>query len=292
MFDPKIHKVQNYKFYPIYEGIFVGVTSLISLQLVIYFLYFHARAAQDGEIKEGLLRTAKIVASSIDVESHKKLHDKKMQNDILYHQTLAPLRKALKSDEDIEYVYTTIVKDDKIYFILDAAEEGDSDGDGVEDKSMILDLYEDASVELVEALAKKKEMTSENPYEDAWGQHISVFVPFYDLAGKMEGALCIDVSAKRYFERLAPIKTAAQRAAVGAFVISFFFGLSVWFLRSFTNQMNSSRLKISEDFEAFFEKRNSRKGDSSDEAKQAKDGDSGESFNEGSSETKDCDASK
>ena len=279
MFDPKVHKVQSYRFFPLYEGIFVGITSLISLQLVIYFLYFHARAAQDGEIKEGLLRTAKIVASSIDVENHKKLHDTKMQNDILYHQTLNPLKKSLKSDEDIEYVYTTVLKDKKIHFILDAAEAGDSDGDGVEDKSMILDLYDDASIELVEALAQKKEMTSEKPYEDAWGQHISVFVPFYDLAGKMEGALCIDVSAKRYFERLAPIKTAAQRAAVGAFVISFFFGLSVWFLRSFTSQMNKSRQKISSDFEEFFEKGDSKKessgSDSSKKDNSKKDGSGG-----------------
>ncbi|MCM8539293.1 MAG: hypothetical protein NE328_03390 [Lentisphaeraceae bacterium] len=259
MFDPKVHKVQNYKFFPLYEGLFIGVTSLISLQLVIYFLYFHARAAQDGEIKEGLLRTAKIVASSIDVEAHKKLHSKKMQNDPLYQQSLSPLKKALESDEDIEYIYTTVMKDGKVFFILDAADPGDSDGDGVEDKSLILDSYEDASVELVEALKNKQALTSDKPYEDSWGHHISVFVPFYDTAGEMEGALCIDVSAKRYFERLAPIKTAAQRAAVGAFVMSFFFGLSVWFLRSFSRQMNTSRRRIAKDFEAFFNQKKSSK---------------------------------
>ena len=291
MFDPKKHKVQNYKFFPLYEGVFVGITSLVSLQLVIYFLYFHARAAQDGEIKEGLLRSAKIVASSIDVDAHKGLHDKKLQNDPLYHKTLAPLKKALRSDQDIEYVYTTVMKDNKVFFILDAAEQGDSDGDGVEDKSFILDPYEDASVELIQALKTKKAMTSDKPYEDAWGQHMSVFVPFFDLSGKMEGALCIDVSAKTYFERLAPIKTAAQRAAVGAFVISFFFGLSVWFLRNFTRQMNTSRQVISTDFEEFYNSSapDKGKGSSDSQSKDSKDDsdEGGSSSSKGSKEGED-----
>jgi hypothetical protein len=252
MYDPDIHKVKDYKFHPLLEGLAIGLISLLSLQLVIYFLYFHARAAQDGEIKEGLLRTAKIVASAIDVEAHKKLHKKDLQDSLLYSSTLLPLKKAEMADPDIEYVYTTILKDNKVHFILDAADSGDSDGDGVEDKSLILDEYGDASVELVTALKEQKKMTSDKPYKDDWGHHISVFVPFFDEDKKMEGALCIDVSAKRYFERLEPIKTAAQRAAVGAFVISFFFGLSVWFLRSFTKQMNSSRQAISTDFKSFY----------------------------------------
>ena len=63
--------------------------------------------------------------------------------------------------------------------------------------------------------------------------------------------LGIDVSAKNYMLRLAPIKTAAQRASVAALVISFFFGLSVWFLRNFTKQMNRSRQELSSDFEDY-----------------------------------------
>jgi len=251
MYDPKKHSVKNYKFHPFIEGFIVSLISVLSLLLVTYFLYHHARVAQDGEIKEGLLRTARIVASAIDVESHKTLHDPKLQVSELYKKTLEPLRKTDLSDEDIEYVYTTIIKDDKIYFILDAADAGDSDGDGVEDKSFIMDPYDDASNELIKALNEQVETVSDEPYKDAWGYHISVFVPFFDKNKNMEGVLGIDINAKNYVARLEPIKVAAQRAAVGSVVISFFFGLAVWFLRNFTYQMNASRQAISKDYENY-----------------------------------------
>ena len=75
-----------------------------------------------------------------------------------------------------------------------------------------------------------------------------------DKNKKIAGTLGIDINAHHYIERLAPIKIAALRAAVGSFVISFFFGLAVWFLRNFSKQMNASRQEISKDFAAFSKK--------------------------------------
>ncbi|MGY8790412.1 MAG: hypothetical protein ACKVKR_09065 [Pseudomonadales bacterium] len=243
---PEKHSVKDYKFRPYVEGLFVGLISLISLQLVTYFLYLHARSAQSGEIKDGLLRTARIVAESIDVEKHKQINDPKLQESNLYKEALLPLKRAEASDLDIEYVYTNILKDDEIYFILDAAQG--------EDQSLIFDKYTDASAELVKALDKQEETVSEEAYEDEWGHHMSVYVPFFDnhdKSEKMVGTLGIDISAQRYIERLAPIKIAAQRASVASFVVSFFFGLAVWFLRNFTKQMNRSRQEIAKDYEQF-----------------------------------------
>jgi hypothetical protein len=114
-----------------------------------------------------------------------------------------------------------------------------------------MDEYDDASDELVQALNTQKETVSNEPYQDEWGHHISVYVPFFDKNKKMAGTLGIDINAHHYVERLTPIKVAAQRAAVGSFVISFFFGLAVWFLRNFTKQMNASRQSISTDFKNF-----------------------------------------
>ena len=133
-----------------------------------------------------------------------------------------------------------------ILALLDAADP--------EDQSLIMDEYDDASDELTQALKQQIETVSTEPYQDEWGDHISVYVPFFDKNKKMAGTLGIDINALHYVERLAPIKIAAQRAAVGSFVISFFFGLAVWFLRNFSKQMNASRQGISKDFAAFSKK--------------------------------------
>lgn len=243
MYHPEKHSVKNYNFSPYIEGISIGLVTLFSLQIVTHFLYYHARSAQDGEIKEGLARTARIVAASIDVEKHKQINDKDLQESKLYQEALLPLKRAALSDPNIEYVYTNILEDEKIYFILDAAEG--------EDQSLILDEYGDASSELIEAFKKQTETVSEEPYEDEWGHHMSVYVPFYDDSEKLVGTLGIDINAKQYRDRLAPIKLAYQRASVASFVVSFFFGLAVSFLRNFAKQMNHSRQEISKDFQEF-----------------------------------------
>ena len=243
MYKPEKHSVKNYNFSPYIEGISIGLVALFSLQIVTHFLYYHARSAQSGEIKEGLLRTARIVAELIDVEKHKLINDKDLQESKLYQEALLPLKRAEISDPDIEFVYTNILNDEKICFILDAAEG--------EDQSLILDEYGEPSPDLVEALNKQIETVSQEPYEDEWGHHMSVFVPFYDDSEKMVGTLGMDISAREYRQRLAPIKLAYQRASVASFVVSFFFGLAVSFLRNFAKQMNHSRQEISKDFQQF-----------------------------------------
>jgi hypothetical protein len=142
------------------------------------------------------------------------------------------------------YCYTTIMQEGKIHFILDGSPPGDSDKDGVEDSVKLMEVYTEPSEDLLKVFETQKTVVSREPYKDKWGAFISAFVPLFGKDGHFAGVLGVDIKADNYFERLAPITRAAQRAYVNGFFVAFMVGCIVWFLRKFILVINTSRLTI------------------------------------------------
>ena len=241
-------KGKEYRIFPLFEALFIGFSVFFAIFFTTYFIYHHALNAQKGEIKEGLLRTAQVVATFIDGDQHKLFTDANQEQTDSYKTSIRPFEAALKADRSIKYLYTAIIKDNKVYFILDPTPEGDADGDGVDDKAHIMDEYTEASSEIIQALKHQKVVVSEEPYSDRWGSFVSGYIPFYDSKGDFSGVLGIDIEAKNYFERLAPIKRATTRTMVAGFFIAFLIGSVVWFTRNFGLVVNEKRLAAYEKF--------------------------------------------
>lgn len=237
----KIEDRKKYNFFPKIEGIITGIGVLLILELVTYFIYYNAVLAQKGEIFEGLYRTTRVINTLVDADKHTLLVKSDQENSDLYKNIIIPLKEALHSDTTIEFIYTMVQKDtlgDKIiYFILDAAEVGDSDGDGVDDKSHVMDIYEHPSKELKQCFNDTTITITKEVYYDMWGGHISCFTPLITSEKEFIGVLGVDISAKTFNERLKPIKRATQRAMITVFFISYLSGLVVWFLRNFSKKM-------------------------------------------------------
>jgi sensor histidine kinase regulating citrate/malate metabolism len=105
-----------------------------------------------------------------------------------------------------------------------------------------MDEYTEASSEIKQALRNQEIVVSEQPYSDRWGSFVSGYIPFYDKSGNFSGVLGIDIEAKNYFERLAPIKRATTRTMVAGFFIAFLIASLVWFTRNFGLVVNQKRL--------------------------------------------------
>lgn len=245
---------KNYRIYPLYEAIFIGLGVFFAIFITTYFIYHYSLNAQKGEIKEGLLRTARIVAAFIDDEKHRNFVSPRQETLLEYELAIRPLEAALEADDSIEYLYTAILKDDKVYFILDATPQGDADNDGVEDKAHIMDEYPEASEEMLQALKTKQPVVSKEPYTDRWGSFISGYIPLIDSKGELTGVLGIDIKAENYFERLQPIKRATTRAMVLGFFISFLVASLVWFTRRFGLAINNKRKEVVEKYEQLLSK--------------------------------------
>lgn len=239
----------EYRIYPLAEAVVIGAVVFLAVLSTTYFIYHHALEAQKGEIREGLIRTGSILALFLDGDLHRTFVSPEQETSAEYLEAIRPFRQTLDADPSIHYIYTCVMVEGKVRFILDAADPGDADGDGVDDKAHIMEEYEEANEDLIRALTEQVVVASQEPYFDRWGSFVAAFVPFYDSEGRFVGVLGIDIDSTNYFARLAPVKRATVRAMVTGFFIAFLVSAGVWFMRNFSLVINHSRLTIHREYE-------------------------------------------
>ena len=236
-------KPARYSISPLTEAIAVASVIMLATFSTTYFIYDRAVAAQEAEIRQGLLRTAHVAASIIDPQIHQSLNQASDEQSERYEQALAPLVKMQSSDPQIAYLYTAIRKGDSYHFIFDTTPTGV----GADDTSVdVMQVYDDAPENLafLRAFETEKPSTSDKPYTDKFGRFISGYVPLRNTAGEMYGVLGMDIDVKDYEARLAPIRRATTRAFVAGFFIAILMSSAVWFLRNFISVMNKKRLRL------------------------------------------------
>ncbi len=210
-------------------GVCAGALVFAACFLTGLFVYQNSVNALKDEVRENLMRVAASAGAIVDGELHKKINSSSMQESKEYWSAIQPLSKVLNSQDDIRYVYTCILKDEKVYFVLDPTPAGDADHDGVEDKSNVMDEYPDPSPELLRALKEKVPTADAEPYKDTWGTFISGYAPFYDNKGKPIGIVGIDLSAANYMDRLSGMKKSAVIGLIVAALLSLALGVGVFF---------------------------------------------------------------
>ncbi|NTW69902.1 MAG: chemotaxis protein [Chlorobiaceae bacterium] len=238
----------EYRFYPLAEAVLIGVVSFCAIFITTWFIYFHTLNAQKGEIREGLLRAGAVGALFVDGDLHSQFISRDQEQSEAYLKALKPLKNIMQADSTIAYVYTLVMKNNKVYFVLDPTLTGDRDHNGLDDKSHIMDPYPDAGPLVLQAFREQRNVVSQEPYTDSWGSFLSAYIPVYDSNQKFVCLLGIDIRADNYLERLAPIRRATIRAMVTGFFVSFLIAALVWFMRNFSKIMNRSRHEIYEDY--------------------------------------------
>jgi len=230
---------------PVFEGLAIGLFSLIAMSICIYFIYIRALDALQEEIKEGLIRNVSAVATTIDGDLHKKFRSPSQKNDPEYIDYLKKLESIRQASKYVRYLYTNILVDGKVYFIANPSPQNDNDGDGKPDEAPeLMEPYPEAGAALMEALREKKASVDRNPYTDKWGTFYSAYAPFFDRNGNFEGTIGMDLELAGFNERLEPIKVSTKRAFIVALALAVLFGTAVWFFRRLAVQLIDSRMKM------------------------------------------------
>ncbi len=259
--------VKIYKIHPLREAIMLGVLIFIISFLSSYFILHHSLKAEKEEIKEGMLRQVKIMATLIDGDVHPEIAHEGTETTMAYKTAIKPLSRALLETCDIKldrfeqilnpehgcsitFIYTVIQKAGKVYYVLDPWPAGipSPNNPKVEMKSYIMDHYGEANDDLLQAF-RDKSATTTDIYKDAWGEYFSAYAPFYNSADEFVGIVGVDMKAERYLERLKPIKVAATRAFVATFFIAYLVASIIWFLRNFTLIINTKRIDLKQRYE-------------------------------------------
>ena len=193
------------------------------------WLYSHAVAEQRETQRKSLTHMAAAAASMVDVDLHKTFSAPAQETTTAYLGAIARLARLRNSNPDLKFVYTCVLRGDSVRFVLDAAEPGDHDGDGVDDKSHILQSYPDVGPACLKSLRTGLAAVDEEPYKDSWGTFISAYAPFFDNGGRQEGVVGVDMEIGRYLNELRGMRRAAAYGFLIAFLLSIASGTGVGF---------------------------------------------------------------
>ncbi|MBI3776522.1 MAG: response regulator, partial [Gammaproteobacteria bacterium] len=220
---------------PIWDGFAASLILACTAALGIAGVWYVAGEHLRSEVRDDLVRLAMVVAANLDPELHDSLTDPAQMDGADYQRALIPLRAMRAKASGIKYVYTMVRRDGKIRFVLDAAEPGDHDGDGVEDRSALGEVYEDIDAGMLiafgDATTPGRAIASEAPYKDKWGSFMTGYAPFYNRQGQPSGVVGVDLLADDYLQRLAEAKQAALLGAIPAMLAAVLAGIVVFVLR-------------------------------------------------------------
>lgn len=240
-----LDKIEKTRSMPVLEGIAIGAMMLLSIGASATYLYFQAVDAVKAEIKEGIQRSTASVAAMVNGDEHETFTSKEQKFDPNYLKYVAPLERARMASKYVPYIYTNIIKDGKVYFVVNPSPQLDLDKDGFPDDAPdLMDTYDEPSKSLMTALTEHVETVDDEPYTDQWGTFISAYTPIYNSRGAFVGTLGMDLDFSGFEKRLMPTKRAFKTAAITGVVMAILVGVTVWYNRRTVKGLLKSRASI------------------------------------------------
>jgi len=193
--------------------------------------HFTMTSHEEASMRNSLRRTALACALVLDPEVHRSLTDPSQEGSQPYLESctrLQQVKDAMEGPEEFQFVYTCIIRDGQVYFILDPTPSGDADSDGLNDKSHLMQPYPEADPELIHTLTSGEVMVMKEPQSDPWGTFISGYAPIIDASGKVVGAAGADMNLEVYQGEIRAITRSTLAAAVVLFAVSVIVGYGVW----------------------------------------------------------------
>lgn len=197
-------------------------------------LNFHQIMSREAvaTMRNSLRRTALACALTVDPAVHASLREPGQEGSPPYNEAcehLQQVKEAMEGPEKFRFVYTCVLRAERVYFVLDPTPSGDTDGDGLDEKSHLMQPYPDANRELFSTL-RRGEVTVENePQSDPWGTFLSAYAPIKDATGKTIAAAGVDMELSFYDQQVREIRQTTLMAMVSSLAISAAVGFGVWF---------------------------------------------------------------
>lgn len=186
-------------------------------------LYVYTLETVESDIHEYLSGIGRAGARSIDGDLHATFTSRKQETSPEYLNEVKKLGEVLMLFPSVKYIYTCILKDGKVYFILDPTPPGMHTPQGVDEKAHIMDEYTEAEADLITALTQRKPVFNKKPYQDRWGSFVSGYIPFYNSKQEFVGVIGVDLNAQDYSNRLHKV----YRTAMICIIIGFFISCSI-----------------------------------------------------------------
>lgn len=235
--DTTSAKQERFFVRPVRDGVFAGLIVLFSSAISLLVVDHLAQKSQMEIMRRDLLGFASAAAGLVAGDLHQQLEHPEQTGGELYQQVINPLVEMHRRVPQLAYVYSFVVRDGRLFFILDTATQADRLGFEREmTPSAVMDVYESADPEddarLIEALEAGDLYASPNLVSDPFGTFLSGFAPIYNSQGKAVGGVGVDLDVTRVVRRMEQCRLATTGGLVVAFFVSLAVGVLVWSIRA------------------------------------------------------------
>ena len=187
------------------ESVAIGLTGLFAVGAAVLGLWLFATNSIRDNYRHLLVTLAQTAALQVDPVLHGSIRQPEQLNGPDYDRVVAPLRLMRSASSEIHYIYTAVLDGDDIRFVLDAADPGDKDGDGVSDQAGVWEKYEDFDPVMMATLRGEVQgdaASTAEPYADKWGSFMTGYAPVYDAGRRPVAVVGVDVNAQTYIARV------------------------------------------------------------------------------------------
>lgn len=213
------------------------------LLTVVRNMHMQADQILKISLQDRLLSAARVLAQSVDGDAHLLLNKSEQEGSESYEKILQAMKDARDSIDTsgiIKYTYSCKMVDGKVRFVVDTTLPGDRDGDGVDDKAHLMEVYENPSPTLLRVLQKGISLVDHAPYTDRWGTFLSGYAPILDSGKKMIGAVGVDMSLEEYEFQRAGLRHVATLSALGVLFLAYLAGHGMsWYHRMLRHSVAS-----------------------------------------------------
>lgn len=204
----------------------VCAVSVLGVGVLTHF----AEQWQSDAVREELLQVARVAATRIDVSGHQALRRPEQELGEEYRRVVAPLVALLQSTDDVLYLYTAVLRNDRAVFVVDTATVHRRPGDTAA-PSHLMEEYSGADRDLVRALVDQTEAVNATPQVDEFGHFLSAYAPLRDPTGRFVGIVGADMGVDVLQARSAHVRRIAAIAALSMCVLAAMTGVAVYRMR-------------------------------------------------------------
>ena len=230
------------------QALLAALLLLAFLLLFAFIMTLLARRELLAEVQTRLLAYAKTAAILTDGDLHQTLTRPEQKGSAAYLRLQATYRQILKANHELTYLYTYVLRDGKIYFVIDSEPENPDyalQNNLRSSTADVMEEYENNSPVLMQALQNKAPLVEDKTYSDEWGTFLSAYAPIYNSKHEFVGIVGADINARDFVTLMKGIWWVFGIIAIIASTIS----VAMYFLVLNSQTHASKREKLRKQFE-------------------------------------------
>ncbi|MFN4242362.1 MAG: PAS domain-containing protein [Tepidisphaerales bacterium] len=221
---------------PFAEGLAAFFLVFAVALMAVFGVWETAERAIRAKLTEYLQFLARAASKQVDIELHRQLRDRSQMDGPLYTQVRERLRRIRDAVGHVQYIYTMVLDEEgKVRFVVDSAEPGDQDNDGVDDRAELWQHYHDGPQAVLQAFGlldgTPQAVVMPEPYTDRWGTFVAAYAPLVDDEGRLEGVVGVDIRADAYLAQINEVRRKAMMGLIPALLASVVVGGAVFRFR-------------------------------------------------------------